>query len=62
MVLLKSHFIAGKAKGGVRNGSGQGHSTVNFPIRKEGGWSARLLILYSASIVKKINISLNRPI
>jgi len=29
---------------GLRNTSGQGHSTVNFPVRNEGGKSARLLI------------------
>jgi len=28
----------------VRNASGQGHSTVNFPVRNAGGRSARLLI------------------
>jgi hypothetical protein len=28
----------------VRNGSGQGHSTVKFPVRKGDGRSARLLI------------------
>jgi hypothetical protein len=37
----------------VRNGSGQGHSTVNFPVRNEGGKvrCVRLLILYGVSIV-----------
>ena len=28
----------------IRNASGQGHSTVNFPVRNEGGRCARLLI------------------
>ena len=34
-----------------RNASGQGHSTVNFPVRNAGGRSARLLILYGVSVV-----------
>ena len=34
-----------------RNASGQGHSTVNFPVRNEGGRCARLLILYGVSVV-----------
>jgi hypothetical protein len=34
---LASHNIS-------RNASGQGHSTVNFPVRNEGGRCARLLI------------------
>jgi len=34
-----------------RNGSGQGHSTVKFPVRKGDGRSARLLILYSVPVV-----------
>ena len=33
-----------------RNGSGQGHSIVKFPVRKEGGWSARLLI-YTKTLI-----------
>jgi hypothetical protein len=33
----------------IRNASGQGHSTVNFPVRNEGGRCARLLILYSVA-------------
>jgi hypothetical protein len=37
--------------GDIRNASGQGHSTVNFPIRNAGGRSARLLILYGISVV-----------
>jgi len=40
---------------GERNGSGQAHFAVKVPVRKEGGISAQLLILYSASIVKRIN-------
>jgi hypothetical protein len=35
----------------IRNASGQGHSTVNFPVRNADGRSARLLILYGVSIV-----------
>jgi hypothetical protein len=35
----------------IRNGSGQGHSTVNFPVRNEGGRSVRLLNLYGVSVV-----------
>jgi hypothetical protein len=38
-----------------RNGSGQAHFTVKMPVRKEGGMSAQLSILYSASIVKRVN-------
>jgi hypothetical protein len=34
-----------------RNASGQGHSTVNFPVRNEGGRCVRLLILYGVSVV-----------
>jgi len=34
---------------------GQAHFAVKVPVRKEGGISAQLLILYSASIVKRIN-------
>jgi len=34
-----------------RNASGQGHSIVNFPVRNVGSRSARLLILYSVSVV-----------
>jgi hypothetical protein len=35
----------------LRNGSGQGHSIVNFPVRNEGGRCVRLLILYGVSVV-----------
>jgi hypothetical protein len=35
----------------LRNDSGQAHFTVKMPVRKEGGRSARLLILYSVPVV-----------
>jgi hypothetical protein len=34
-----------------RNGSGQAHSTVKIPVRKEASTSIRLLILYGVPIV-----------
>jgi hypothetical protein len=37
--------------GTLRNDSGQAHFTVKMPVRKEGGRSARLLILYSVPVV-----------
>jgi hypothetical protein len=35
----------------MRNDSGQAHFTVKMPVRKEGGRSARLLILYGVPVV-----------
>jgi hypothetical protein len=49
----------------LRNGSGQAHFTAKMPVRKEGGTSARLSILYSVPVVKRMNTishSLNRTI
>jgi hypothetical protein len=37
----------------LRNGSGQAHSIVKIPVRKEASTSIRLLILYG---VPKVNI------
>jgi hypothetical protein len=34
---------------------GQAHFIVKIPVRKEGSISAQLSILYSASIVKRVN-------
>jgi hypothetical protein len=48
-----------------RNGSGQAHFTAKMPVRKEGGTSARLSILYGVPVVKRMNTishSLNRTI
>jgi hypothetical protein len=57
----------GRRKGGRkgRNGSGQAHFTAKMPVRKEGGTSARLSILYGVPVVKRMNTisySLNRTI
>ena len=61
----KLQFTRKKHHMNVRNGSGQAHFTAKMPVRKEGGTSARLSILYGVPVVKRMNTisySLNRTI
>jgi hypothetical protein len=44
-------IVSGTQQASARNDSGQAHFTVKMPVRKEGGKSARLLILYGVPVV-----------